>query len=122
MTEEGNQHEWLNVESVDTFAVGQSNLSKGKCGWDAARLALIDIGMLDKGSGLLDYKNRLVEFAKEYESEFSYAKSNRGRVQKGFLKRLIDEKKKEFSVKQSFQNAQFILVFTEVHYRVSIVD
>ena len=39
--------------------------------------------------------------SKEYEREFSSVKSNGRRVKKGFLKRLIDEKKKEFSVKQS---------------------
>ena len=69
MAEEGNQYEWLTTKSVDTFAAGQDNMSMGKCGWDAARLALIDIGMLDKGSSLLDYRNRLVEFAKDCESD-----------------------------------------------------
>ena len=39
--------------------------------------------------------------AKEYESEFSSVKSNGGRIKKGFLKKLIDEKKKEFSVQQN---------------------
>ena len=57
--------------------------------------------------------------SKEYEREFSSVKSNGRRVKKGFLKRLIDEKKKEFSVKQSISRHT---MFTEVHYQVSIVD
>lgn len=65
MAEEGDQFKWSTVESVDAFAVGQDNLAHGKCGWDAARQALIDIDVLGKDSTLKDYRDRLVEFAKE---------------------------------------------------------
>ena len=42
--------------------------------------------------------------AKEDEGEFSTVKSNGERVKKGFLKRLIDEKKKEFGINISISS------------------
>ena len=69
MAEEGDQFKWSTVESVDAFAVGQDNLAHGKCGWDAARQALIDIDVLGKDSTLKDYRDRLVEFAKECKGD-----------------------------------------------------
>ena len=66
---EENQYEWATVESVETFACRQDNESKGKCGWDAARRAMIAIGVLNRESTIKDYRNWLLEFVKGCTSD-----------------------------------------------------
>jgi hypothetical protein len=43
---------WSSASTIESFAVRQTNASMGKCGYDAARKGLMDLGRLDKSATL----------------------------------------------------------------------